>query len=168
MTATFRGPEKKAFGFRSLAEVIQTATMVFPVFQAQIQFLRDLISDRTGGRPSKLKPQLCRQAEATLRDSKCYPFISEVIRSDSIGSTAFYRHFPNESTRAVSRQWQGRGDLPRLFPVKSSGFALLARQIDRYCCSNSLHRFSLLTPCQLCSMPCFFGGLFKFAFQSMA
>ena len=31
-----------------------------------------------------------------LRDRKGYPFVSDVIRSLSIGHTAFYHHFPKE------------------------------------------------------------------------
>ena len=56
---------------------------------------------RTGGRPSKLTPELRRQAEAMLRDTRGYPFVSDVIRSLSIGRTAFYHHFPKERIREL-------------------------------------------------------------------
>ena len=56
---------------------------------------------RRGGRPSKLTPELRRQAEAMLRDTRGYPFISDVIRSLSIGRTAFYHHFPKERIREL-------------------------------------------------------------------
>ena len=44
----------------------------------------------------KLTPELRRQAEAMLRDTRGYPFVSDVIRSLSISRTAFYHHFPKE------------------------------------------------------------------------
>ena len=56
---------------------------------------------RRGGRPSKLTPELRRQAEAMLRDRKGYPFVSDVICSLSIGGTAFYHHFPKERIREL-------------------------------------------------------------------
>ncbi len=46
-------------------------------------------------------PQLRRQAEAMLRETRGYPFISDVIRSLSIGRTAFYHHFPKERIREL-------------------------------------------------------------------
>ena len=36
-----------------------------------------------------------------LRDTRGYPFVSDVIRSLSIGRTAFYRHFPKERIREL-------------------------------------------------------------------
>ena len=76
------------------------------------QFERDLISERTkaslvaarargrvGGRPSKLTPELVRQAEAMLRDATSYPFISDVIGNLPIGRTAFYNHFMPDRIR---------------------------------------------------------------------
>ena len=36
-----------------------------------------------------------------LRDTSGYPFISDVIRSLSIGRTAFYHHFPKERIREL-------------------------------------------------------------------
>ncbi len=56
---------------------------------------------RRGGRPSKLTPELRRQAGAMLRDTRGYPFISDVIRNLSIGRTAFYNHFPKERIREL-------------------------------------------------------------------
>ena len=51
--------------------------------------------ERKGGRPGKLTPELRHQAEAILSDKKGYPFISDVIRSLTIGRTAFHHYFPN-------------------------------------------------------------------------
>ncbi len=81
LVATVRQFEERGFGFRSLTEGIDTTTasgtLVFHVFGALAQFERDLVrerttaglaaakaSGRTGGRPSKLTPELRRQAEA--------------------------------------------------------------------------------------------------------
>ena len=49
---------------------------------------------RRGGRPGKLTLELRRQAEAMLRDTSGYPFVSDVIRSLLIGRAAFRHHFP--------------------------------------------------------------------------
>ncbi len=118
LVATVRQLEERGFGFRSLTEGIDattaSGTLVFHVFGALAQFERDLIRERTmaglaaarargrrGGRPSKLTPELRRQAEAMLRDTRGYPFVSDVIRNLSIGRTAFYHHFPKERIREL-------------------------------------------------------------------
>jgi len=36
-----------------------------------------------------------------LRDTRGYPFVSDVIRNLSIGRTAFYHHFPKERIREL-------------------------------------------------------------------
>ena len=36
-----------------------------------------------------------------LRDRKGYPFVSDVIRSLSIGRTGFYHYFPKERIREI-------------------------------------------------------------------
>ena len=36
-----------------------------------------------------------------LRDTRGYPFVSDVVRSLSIGRTAFYHHFPKERIREL-------------------------------------------------------------------
>ncbi len=48
-----------------------------------------------------LTPELRRQAEAMLRDTRGYPFVSDVICNLSIGRTGFYHHFPKERTREL-------------------------------------------------------------------
>ncbi len=113
LMATVRQLEERGFGFRSLTEGIDTTTasgtLVFHVFGPLAQFERDLVRERTmaglaaarargrrGGRPSKLTPEMRRQAEAMLRDTRGYPFVSDVIRNLSIGRTTFYHHFPEE------------------------------------------------------------------------
>ena len=118
LVATVRRLEAAGFGLRSLTEGIDTTTasgtLVFHVFGALAQFERDLTRERTlaglaaarargrrGGRPVKLTPELRRRAEAMLRDTKGYPFVSDVIRSLPVGRTAFYRHFPKERIREL-------------------------------------------------------------------
>ena len=118
LVATVKTLEERGFGLRSLTEGIDTAsasgTLVFHVFGALAQFERDLTRERTmaglaaarargrrGGRPVKLTPELRRRAEAMLRDTKGYPFVSDVIRSLPVGRTAFYRHFPKERIREL-------------------------------------------------------------------
>ena len=56
---------------------------------------------RRGGQPGKLTPELRRQAEGMLRDTRNYPFVSDVIRSLPVGRTAFYHHFPKERIREL-------------------------------------------------------------------
>ncbi len=53
------------------------------------------------GASSKLTPELRRRAEAMLRDTRGYPFVSDVIRGFPVGRTAFYRHFPKERIREL-------------------------------------------------------------------
>ena len=59
------------------------------------------VRGRRGGRPSKLTPELRRQVEAMLRDTRNYPFVSDVIRSLSIKRTAFYYHPSKERIREL-------------------------------------------------------------------
>ena len=42
-----------------------------------------------------------RLAEALLRDTENYPFVTDVIKQLKIGRTAFYRYFPPERIRAL-------------------------------------------------------------------
>ena len=122
--STVRGLEERGFGFRSHTEGIDTTTasgtLVFHVFGALARFERDLTRERTmaglaaartrgrrGGRPGKLTPELRRQAEAMLRDTRNYPFVSDVIRSLSIGRTAFCHYLPKERIQELRGRGQG-------------------------------------------------------------
>ena len=54
---------------------------------------------RVGGRPKLMSDNKIRTAKAMLKDNKNYPFISDIIKTISIGRTTFYRYFPPESIR---------------------------------------------------------------------
>ena len=129
LVATVRQLEERGFGFRSLTEGIDTTTasgtLVFHVFGALAQFERDLVGERTlaglaaarergrtGGRPSKLTPELRRQAEAMLRDSRglCCKFglrlkksefflFHAARRSSSMVIASVRAHWPNPKAR---------------------------------------------------------------------
>ena len=45
-----------------------------------------------------------RVAEAMLRDTMNYPFVSDVIDHLKIGRTAFYRYFPPDRIRELRNQ----------------------------------------------------------------
>ncbi len=45
-----------------------------------------------------------KRAEAMLKDTQNYPFISDVIDELDIGRTAFYRYFPKERIRELRKE----------------------------------------------------------------
>lgn len=51
---------------------------------------------RIGGRPLLMTDEKLRTAKAMLKDTENYPFISDIIKTLSIGRTKFYRHFSPE------------------------------------------------------------------------
>ncbi len=59
---------------------------------------------RRGGRPRSMDDEKIRLAEALLRDTENYPFVSDVIKQLKIGKTAFYRYFPPERIRTLRQQ----------------------------------------------------------------
>jgi len=111
--AKVRELKEKGFGFRSLAEGIDTTiasgTLVFHVFGALAQFERNLIRERTmAGLAAAPDRRAAEQAHAAAAptgrgDAEGYSFVSDVIRNLSIGRTAFYHHFPKERIREIRR-----------------------------------------------------------------
>ena len=49
---------------------------------------------RKGGRPPSMTKDKIRTAEAMIKDTENYPFISNIITQFQVGRTTFYRHFP--------------------------------------------------------------------------
>ena len=104
-----------------LTQKIDTSTpegrLFFHMIAAFDEFQRELIVENTraglaaanrqgrrGGRPRSMDDEKIRLAEALLRDTENYPFVSDVIRQLKIGKTAFYRYFPPERIRTLRRQ----------------------------------------------------------------
>lgn len=103
---------------RVLTQNIDTSTpegrLFFHMIAAFDEFQRELIVENTraglaaasrngrrGGRPRAMDDEKIRLAEALLRDTENYPFVTDVIKQLKIGRTAFYRYFPPERIRAL-------------------------------------------------------------------
>ena len=56
---------------------------------------------RKGGRPLLMDQDTIRAAEAMLKDTGNYEFISDVINQLDVGRTTFYRYFPPERLREL-------------------------------------------------------------------
>ena len=104
-----------------LTQNIDTSTpegrLFFHMIDAFDEFQRELIVEniraglaaanrqgRRGGRPRSMDDEKIRVAEALLRDTENYPFVSDVIKQLKIGKTAFYRYFPPERIRTLRQQ----------------------------------------------------------------
>ncbi len=104
-----------------LTQNIDTSTpegrLFFHMTAAFDEFQRELIIENTraglaaasrqgrrGGRPRSMDDEKIRLAEALLRDTENYPFVSDVIKQLKIGKTAFYRYFPPERIRTLRQQ----------------------------------------------------------------
>ncbi len=59
---------------------------------------------RRGGRPKALSDQGIKKAEALLKDTENYPFISDVIDEMNIGRTAFYRYFSTDRIKELRNE----------------------------------------------------------------
>lgn len=105
--------EKRKIGLKVLTQNIDTCTpegrLFFHMNAAFDQFQREIIVEntkaglksarkngRTGGRPTVMTDDKVRVAQAMLKDSENYPFISDIIKTIGVGRTTFYRHFPPE------------------------------------------------------------------------
>jgi len=110
---TVKDLEDRQIGLKVLTQKIDTATpegrLFFHMNAAFDQFQREIIVENTraglksarkkgriGGRPTLMTDDKMRVAQAMLKDTKNYPFISDIIKTLNIGRTTFYRHFPPE------------------------------------------------------------------------
>lgn len=110
---TVKDLEDRQIALKVLTQKIDTATpegrLFFHMNAAFDQFQREIIVENTraglkaarkngriGGRPTLMTDDKMRVAQAMLKDTKNYPFISDIIKTLDIGRTTFYRHFPPE------------------------------------------------------------------------
>lgn len=110
---TVKDLEDRQIGLKVLTQKIDTATpegrLFFHMNAAFDQFQREIIVENTraglksarkkgriGGRPTLMTDDKMRVAQAMLKDTENYPFISDIIKTLNIGRTTFYRHFPPE------------------------------------------------------------------------
>jgi len=110
---TVKDLEDRKISLKILTQKIDTATpegrLFFHMNAAFDQFQREIIVENTraglksarkngriGGRPTLMTDDKMRVAQAMLKDTENYPFISDIIKTLDIGRTTFYRHFPPE------------------------------------------------------------------------
>jgi DNA invertase Pin-like site-specific DNA recombinase len=110
--------EEHKIGLQVITQNIDTATpegrLFFHMNAAFDQFQREIIVEdtkaglksarkngRIGGRPLLMTNDKLRTAKAMLKDTENYPFISDIIKTLSIGRTTFYRHFPPEEIQKI-------------------------------------------------------------------
>ncbi len=110
---TVKNLEDRQIGLKVITQNIDTGTpegrLFFHMNAAFDQFQREIIVENTraglqsarrngriGGRPTLMTVDKIRTAQAMLKDTENYPFISDIIKALSIGRTTFYRHFPPE------------------------------------------------------------------------
>ena len=109
---------ERGITLKVLTQNIDTNTpegrLFFHMTAAFDEFQRELIIENTraglkaaakrgrrGGRPRAMNEQTMKHAEAMLKDTKNYPFISDVIKQLNIGRTAFYRYFPTDRIKQL-------------------------------------------------------------------
>ena len=110
--------EEREIGLKVITQKIDTTTpegrLFFHMTAAFDEFQRELIVENTraglqaarkrgriGGRPSAMTKDKNRTAEAMLKDTENYPFISDIIKQLGIGRTTFYRHFPKDRIKQL-------------------------------------------------------------------
>ncbi|SEG07239.1 recombinase family protein [Nitrosomonas ureae] len=110
---TVKNLEDRQIGLKVITQNIDTGTpegrLFFHMNAAFDQFQREMIVENTraglqsarrngriGGRPTLMTGDKIRTAQAMLKDTENYPFISDIIKTLGIGRTTFYRHFPPE------------------------------------------------------------------------
>ncbi len=115
---TVKNLEESKIGLKVITQNIDTSTpegrLFFHMNAAFDQFNREIIVENTnagliaakkhgrvGGRPLLMTDDKKRTAQAMLKDSENYPFITDIIKTLGIGRTAFYKHFPPESIQKL-------------------------------------------------------------------
>ncbi len=118
---TVKNLEDRQIGLKVITQNIDTGTpegrLFFHMNAAFDQFQREIIventraglqsarrSGRIGGRPTLMTKDKIRTAQAMLKDTENYPFISDIIKTLGIGRTTFYRHFPPEKIEQLRPQ----------------------------------------------------------------
>ncbi len=119
--ATVQDLENRQIGLKIITQNIDTSTpegrLFFHMNAAFDQFQREIIVENTkaglktarkngrvGGRPTSMTNDKIRTAQAMLKDTENYPFISDIIKTLEIGRTTFYRHFPPEKIEQLRPQ----------------------------------------------------------------
>lgn len=115
---TVKDLEDRKIGLKVLTQNIDTGTpegrLFFHMNAAFDQFQREIIVENTkaglksarkngriGGRPTLMTDDKMRTAQAMLKDTENYPFISDIIKTLDIGRTTFYRHFPPDKIESL-------------------------------------------------------------------
>ena len=118
---TVKDLEDRQIGLKVLTQNIDTGTpegrLFFHMNAAFDQFQREIIVENTraglksarkngriGGRPLLMTDEKIRTAQAMLKDTENYSFISDIIKTLGIGRTTFYRHFPPEKIEKLRPQ----------------------------------------------------------------
>lgn len=121
MIHTVKILEERQIALKVITQNIDTSTpegrLFFHINASFDQFQREIIVENTraglqsarkkgriGGRPTLMTDEKKRTAQAMLKDTENYPFISDIIKALHIGRTTFYRHFPCESTEKLRPQ----------------------------------------------------------------
>ncbi len=118
---TVKNLEDRQIGLKVLTQNIDTGTpegrLFFHMNAAFDQFQREIIVENTraglktarkhgriGGRQPIMTDDKMRTAQAMLKDTENYPFISDIIKVLGIGRTTFYRYFPPERIEQLRTQ----------------------------------------------------------------
>ncbi|SFL27154.1 Site-specific DNA recombinase [Nitrosomonas aestuarii] len=118
---TVKNLEERQIGLKVLTQNIDTATpegrLFFHMNAAFDQFQREIIVENTraglksarkngriGGRPNLMTDEKIRTAQAMLKDTENYLFVSDIIKALGIGRTTFYRHFTPEKIEQLRPQ----------------------------------------------------------------
>jgi DNA invertase Pin-like site-specific DNA recombinase len=118
MMSTVKDLEEREISLKVITQNIDTSTpegrLFFHMNAAFDQFQREIIVENTkaglksarkngriGGRPLLMTAEKLRTAKAMLKDTENYQFISDIIKTLSIGRTTFYRHFPSEEIQKI-------------------------------------------------------------------